>query len=148
MNNHLPIARTCHYRDIAVGMKETHDYVITPEVYKSFLAVFHDYSPPHVDEAFAKSRGFQGRVMHGSILNGFLSHFIGMHFPGRLSLLLAVDMRYSNPSYLGDAIRIDAVVNQKVDARNTVVLNATLSNTTRNDVAARARIHVMVKDES
>jgi 3-hydroxybutyryl-CoA dehydratase len=148
MNNHLSNLRTYRYHEITVGMKETHDYVITPEVYENFLAAFHDYSPLHTDEEFAKSRGFHGRVMHGSLLNGFISHFVGMHFPGRLSLLLAVDMRFSNPSHLGDAIRMDAVVSQKVDAHHTIVMDAILSNTTRNHLAARARINVMVKDES
>jgi acyl dehydratase len=148
MNNPLSNARTCHYHEITVGMKETRDYVITSEVYEKFLAAFHDYSPLHIDEEYAKSRGFHGRVMHGSLLNGFISHFVGMYFPGRLSLLLAVDLRFSNPSYLGDAIRIDTVVSQKVDAHNTIVLDATLSNTTRNHLAARGRINVMVKDES
>jgi len=139
--------RTHDYHEIVVGMKETHEYVITPEVYKHFLAAFGDRSPVHTDENYAKSRGFRGRVMHGSLLNGFVSHFVGMHFPGRSSLLLSVDMRFSNPSYLGDAIRIDAVVTQKMDAHNVIVMDATLFNATCNHLAARARINVMVKDE-
>jgi 3-hydroxybutyryl-CoA dehydratase len=148
MSNHWPASRVYRYHEIAVGTKETREYVITPEVYENFLTAFHDYSPVHVDEEYAKSRGFPGRVMHGSLLNGFVSHFVGMYFPGRLSLLLDVDMRYSNPSYLGDVVRMEAEVSQKVDARNVIILHATLSNTTRSRLAARARISVMVKGES
>jgi acyl dehydratase len=148
MNNHASELRIFRYHEIAVGMKETRDYVITVEVYEKFLAAFQDYSPIHVEDEYAKSRGFQGRVMHGSLLNGFISHFVGMYFPGKPSLLLAVDLRFSNPSYLGDLIRLDAVVSQKVDAHNTVVLDAMLSNITRSHLAARARIQVMVKEES
>ncbi len=106
-------ARTIRYDEITVGMKEVHDYVITPEVYQGFLAAFQDHSPVHVDKSFAKAQGFEGRVMHGSILNGFISHFVGMHFPGRFSLLLSVDLRFSNPSYLGDSIHMETVVSQK-----------------------------------
>jgi len=148
MSNPLLELRVYRYQEIAVGMKETRDYVITSEVIEHFLAAFHDHSPVHVDETYAKSRGFQGRVMHGSLLNGFISHFVGMHFPGKLSLLLAVDLRFSNPSYLGDVIRVEAVVGQKMDAHNIVILDATLTNLTRNHLAARGRINVMVKDES
>jgi len=143
-----PVVRTFRYGDIAVGMKEVHDYVITPEVYRGFLDTFHDQSPVHVDEAFAKAQGFPGRVMHGTILNGFVSHFIGVYFPGRFSLLLSVDLRFSNPSYLGDLIHIEMVVSQKLDARNIIVLDATLSNTTRNCLAARGRIQVMIKEQA
>src|ERR1035441_134596 len=138
--------RTFHYHEINVGMKAAHDYVITPQVYEHFLAGFQDYSPVHVDEAFAKSRGFAGKVMHGSILNGFISHFVGMEFPGRFSLLLSVDLRFSNPSYLDDAIQIEAVVSQKMDARSIVILDLTLTNTTRSQLAGRARAQVLVQE--
>ena len=147
MNEPFPQPRTCHYRDIAVGMKEAHDYPITPEVYAHFMAAFHDHSPIHVDEAYAQSRGFPGKVMHGSILNGFVSHFIGMHFPGKSSLLLAVDLRFANPSYLGDTICLEVEVTQKMDARSIVILDATLTNTTRGHLAARGRIQVMIAEE-
>lgn len=147
MNELSPNLRTFHYREISEGMKAAQDYVITPEIYGHFLAAFQDYSPVHVDEDFARACGFSGKVMHGSILNGFISHFVGMHFPGRLGLLLSVDLRFSNPSYLGDAIRLATVVSQKMDAHNIVVLDATLANSTRNYLAARGRIQVMVREE-
>ena len=140
--------RTYHYHEISVGMKASRDYVITPKVYEHFLAAFDDYSPVHVDEGFAKSRGFSGKVMHGSLLNGFISHFVGMYFPGRFSLLLSVDLRFSNPSYLGDTIHLEAVASQKMDARNILVLDVKLSNTTRGQLAARGRVQVMLKEDA
>jgi acyl dehydratase len=143
-----PTARTITYREISEGQRESFDYTITPEVYRHFLEAFQDHSPVHVDEAFAQARGFAGRVMHGSILNGFVSHFVGMWFPGRFSLLLAVDLRFSQPSYLGDTLRLETVVSQKMDARNIVILDATLTNLTRQQIAARGRIQVMVKEEA
>lgn len=137
--------RTYEYQDIPVGMKEAHNYVISTEVYEGFLATFHDHSPIHVDETYALESGFSGKVMHGTLLNGFLSHFVGMVFPGRLSLLLATDLRFVQPSYLGDVIRLEAVVSQKLDVRQVVVLDATFTNLTRDCLAARARVQVMLR---
>jgi len=146
MNNSHPAARTIQYADIPEGMREQHDYTITEEVYRGFLAAFGDYSPIHVDDAVAKQCGFHAPVMHGSILNGFLSHFVGMHFPGALSLLLSVDIRFSQPSYLGDRIRIEAVVSQKLDVRQVVVLDVVFNNLTQSQLAARARVQVMLRN--
>lgn len=137
--------RSYEYQDISVGMKETHDYVLSQEVYERFLAAFHDYSPIHVDEAYALECGFSAKVMHGTLLNGFLSHFIGMIFPGKLSLLLAVDLRFVQPSYLHDVIRLEAVVTQKLDVRHVIIVDATFKNLTRDCLAARGRIQVMLK---
>jgi len=146
MNNPSPDLHTTRYNDIKVGAKVAHNYVITHEVYDHFLAAFHDYSPVHVDEEFARSQGFLNKVMHGALLNGFISHFVGMKFPGRFGLLLSSDLRFSNPSYLGDTIHLEAVVSQKLDARHVVVLDLVLTNGTRNHLAARGRIQVMVKE--
>ena len=148
MNEPLNTIRVFHYADILEGQRETFQYRLTPTVYEHFLDAFHDYSPIHVDDDFAKSRGFSGRVMHGSLLNGFVSHFVGTWFPGRFSLLLSVDLRFAQPSYLGDIIRMDTVVSQKMDARKIIVLDATLANESQNHLAARGRIQVMIREEA
>ncbi len=147
MNKPIPEPRVFRYADLAVGRKEAGDYPITPEVYEHFLAAFGDYNPLHVDDAYARQCGFGGTVMHGSLLNGFVSHFVGMVFPGRASLLLTVDLRFSEPSHLGDVIRLEAEVSQKLDARKIVVLDVMLRNATRDRVAARGRVQVMMREE-
>ena len=144
--SHSPAARILSYPEISVGMREKHDYLISPEIYRGFLLAFADYSPIHVDEAYARECGFVGPVMHGALLNGFLSHFIGMHFPGGLSMLLSSDLRFCLPSYLGDQIQIEAVVGHKLDARNVVVLDMTFTNLTQCGIAARGRVQVMIRD--
>ena len=141
-------SRILAYESISTGMRESHAYTCAAAVYESFLKAFHDYSPIHVDEAYAQSRGFAGRVMHGTLLNGFLSHFVGMRFPGRNSLLLSADLRYAQPTYLDDVILLEAVVNQKLDANRVIVFDVSFTNQTRNCLAARGRVTVMVKEGS
>ena len=147
MSEQTPEPRNFNYQDIYLGMKERYHYMISPSVYEGFLAVFQDYSPIHVDQAYARDRGFEGKVMHGSMLNGFLSHFVGMYFPGRRSLLLTVDLRFAQPCYLGDKIWLEAEVTQKVDARQVLVLDVNFHNETRSWTAARARAQVVVREE-
>jgi 3-hydroxybutyryl-CoA dehydratase len=122
------------------------DYAITPIVYESFLRAFDDRSPIHVDSEYARLSGFADPVMHGAILNGFLSHFVGMIFPGANSLLLSVDLRYLQPSYLGDTLRLEAKVMQRLDAQQVVVLNCTFFNKTRGVNAAAGRLQVKVRE--
>jgi 3-hydroxybutyryl-CoA dehydratase len=139
--------RSCSYRDIAAGMKEEREYVISPCVYSHFIEAFDDRSPLHVDEAYARACGFPGKVMHGAILNGFLSHFIGMHFPGRPGMLLSADLRFAQPCHAGDMVRLEATVAQKLDVRNVIILDLIFQNVTRDCIAARGRAQVMVRDE-
>jgi 3-hydroxybutyryl-CoA dehydratase len=142
-----PPSNDHRYEDIAVGAKVGHDYVIDAVVYQRFLEAFHDFSPVHVDENHARAAGFAGCVMHGAQLNGFLSHFVGMIFPGRRSLLLAVDLRYLKPSFLGNKLHLAAEVTQKLDAKRVIVLDVSFQNQTCNTVVARGRVQVMLREQ-
>lgn len=143
----MPSLYNYSFAEIEEGLVVEREYQLDASVYDAFLNAFADHSPLHVDDAYARASGFQGRVMHGAILNGFLSHFIGMHFPGRRALWLSVDLRYLKPSYLNDRLRLLARVIQKVESQRILVINITFHNQTQNLTAARGRIQVAVRDE-
>ena len=86
--------------------------------------------------------------MHGGILNGFLSHFVGMVFPGAESLLLSVDLRFSNPSYFNDELLVEARVIHKLDTANVVQIDVTITNLTKSTPTARGRMQVKVGGQS
>jgi 3-hydroxybutyryl-CoA dehydratase len=132
------------FDDLHEGDTFEQAYVLDREVYEHFLAAFHDHSPVHVDEDYARTRGFSGRVMHGTILNGFVSKFVGMHVPGRRALLLSVDLQYTAPCYLGDRLTLRAHLAQKVDTLQAIVLHLQFHNDTQNVLAARGRAQVQV----
>ncbi len=132
------------FEAIAEGFQTSHEYALTDSVYQCLVGPFGDVSPLHVDDAYARERGFAGRVMHGALLNGFLSHFIGVHFPGKRALLQSVNIQYKAPSYMGDALRIDATVTQKVESVRALVLEVLFTNTTQGRLVAKAKVQVGV----
>lgn len=131
-----------HYGDVAVGLKVCREYKIDQQVYSGFLALFQDHNSLHIDTATASSMGFKGPLMHGAIQNGFLSHFIGMIFPGDKVLLQMVDLQFKKPCYLEDLLRIDLEVEQKVDAFKVLVLRVKIENITQSYVCTMGRIQV------
>jgi acyl dehydratase len=138
-------ANCLSFADLAEGMQVERSYTVTPLVYENFLRAFDDRSPIHVDADYAVLAGFDGPVMHGTILNGFVSHFVGMVFPGANSLLLSVNLRYASPTYLGDTLELRAKCAQKVDSQRVVVLHVTLFNQTRGRPAATGRVQVQMR---
>ena len=134
------------WEQIHQGQKERAAYVLTPSIAESFLSTFADRNPLHVDDVVAKKSGFRERVAHGAILNGFLSHFIGMVFPGRDALLLSTNMQYVSPCYVNDRLMIEASVQQRVESQRVLVLQITVQNESQSQVAARALVQVKVRD--
>ncbi len=110
------------FSELREGEEHSRVYRITAAMHKAFLDVFGDRNPIHLDSQVASDRGFRGPVMHGGILNGLLSHFVGMVFPGDRSLLLSSELRFHHPAYLEDEILLHAKVEQLQETHQTVVL--------------------------
>ncbi len=134
------------FETIQEGREEHRDYCISPEILAGFLATFGDRSPLHVDAEYARAAGFPGPVTHGTLLNGFLSHFVGMVFPGRRAMLLSVDLRYLSPGFLGDEIRLDARVAQKQETSRALVLHVRFTRLRDEMLLAAGKALVMVHD--
>ena len=127
---------------IREGESREHRYAITPAVYEQFLTAFGDTNRLHTDDSFAQSSGFPARVMHGTILNGFISHFIGVHFPGDASVLHSVHIQFKSPCHLGDEILIQATVTHFSGAVGVITLDMNLTDVTRARLAAKAKVQV------
>lgn len=135
------------FEDLQEGIQARHQYRISPEIYESFLAMFADYSPIHVDDNLARRSGFTGKIMHGAILNGFLSHLVGMVIPGSRALLLSVEMRYLQPCYLDDALEFTATVSQRLESQSALVLIVDIQRLGDLTMVAKAKVHVKVRNE-
>ncbi len=132
------------FKDIRLGQQKSRRYVVTPSVYENFIKCFEDVSPIHIDDVFAKNKGFKSKVMHGAILNGFTSHFIGTCFPGKHAVLHSVNMQYRAPVYLGDTLLLNSKVEHKSDATKTVLLNISWVHVASKRLIATTKVQVGV----
>lgn len=85
-------------------------YQVNSNIYFAFQCLSSDYNPLHTDELFAQSKGFPSRVMYGNILNGFVSHFVGMALPCRDVIIQTQDIQFRKPFYLDDVIILNASI--------------------------------------
>ena len=136
------IIQSTHFEDIKEGVKYIKEYQITPEVYNGFIDTFGDKNRLHADDNYAVSNGFDAKVMQGAILNGFLSHFIGMEFPCKNTIIQSVNIEFKQPNYLGDQLKLEAIVDQKSEAVKTVILKVTITNLSQQYVTAKAKVQI------
>lgn len=92
------------------GDKFFQQFIVSEDAYNGFIKIFKDQNPLHTDEQFAIEKGFQGRVMHGNILNGFLSFFIGECLPTKDVIIHSQEIQFKNAVYLNDALQFNAMV--------------------------------------
>ncbi|NIF05496.1 hypothetical protein F3J23_08585 [Chryseobacterium sp. Tr-659] len=113
-----------------------HQFKVNEDVYKGFINVFADRNALHTDEEFAINKGFRSKVMHGNILNGFLSYFIGELLPTEDVMILSQTINFKNPVYLNDILNFEAVVSEQSEAVQVSVFKFKFINAELQIVAA------------
>jgi 3-hydroxybutyryl-CoA dehydratase len=105
---------------LKIGDKFQHSFVVSTKIYEGFIGIFDDKNPLHTDADFAKLKGFKGKVMHGNILGGFLSYFIGELLPIKNVAIHKQNITFSNPVYLGDKLFFEAEIKDIFESVNVV----------------------------
>ena len=103
-------------------LEDTFDkpFIVSSEIYSGFIKLFKDENPLHTDEQFAKTKGFKGRVMHGNILHGFISYFIGECLPVKNVIIHSQEIEFRNAVYLNDELQFKAVITGIYESVNAV----------------------------
>lgn len=122
--------------NFAEGEAFHHMVTVGEGVYQGFIDVFQDRNPLHVDDDFARRHGFRERVMHGNILNGFLSHFVGECLPHKEVIIHRQDIRYSAPVYRDDVLDFRAQVTHVSASTGTVEFKFWFTNAGARKVAS------------
>ena len=96
--------------DLVPGLKVSIDFSVDATQMQRFAELSGDFNPLHTDDAFARAKGFDGRVVYGALLVAKLSQLIGMRLPGRDSVWASLAMDFRRPLYVGEAAQVDGEV--------------------------------------
>ena len=90
--------------DLTVGMAEEASNVVTEVMIEQFAAVSGDDNPLHLDEAYAASTQFKGRIAHGMLGASFISAVIGTGLPGPGAVYMSQNLKFRAPVRIGDVV--------------------------------------------
>ena len=74
--------------------------------------------------------------MHGNILNGFISYFIGECLPIKDVIIHSQEIRFKNAVYLNDELQLEAVINGIYEPANAVEFRYYFKNSESKIVAS------------
>lgn len=114
-------------------------------MYDGFLQIFKDKNPLHVNDKYAQSYGYNEKIMHGAILNGFISHFIGMIMPGQNATLLSSDIRHHSPCYINDELLFSFTLNRKVERSRLLLLTFKICRINEKRTIAMGKVQVLFR---
>jgi 3-hydroxybutyryl-CoA dehydratase len=104
------------------GMSATYERTVTVADIEAFAAVSGDHNPVHVDDAYAKTTMFKGRIAHGMLGASFISTAIASKLPGPGSVYLAQSLSFKVPVRPGDKVETVITVVDVIADKKRVVL--------------------------
>ena len=124
-----------------VGDSFNENFLVSDEIYTGFILLFKDKNPLHTDEEFAVNKGFEGRVMHGNILNGFLSNFIGECMPTKDVIIHSQEIQFKNAVYLNDLLQFKAEIIGFYESVNVIEFKFDFRNRDKK-IVAKGKIQI------
>ena len=98
-------------------------FKISKEKYERFIEISGDKNPMHVDSDYAISYGFREKIVHGNILNVFLSFVIGELLSKKNIIIIDQSIKYKKPLYVGMKIEIHLFLVDTIEALNVSIYN-------------------------
>lgn len=77
---------------------------------EAFADVSGDHNPVHLDEAYAATTPFKGRIAHGMLSGAWISALIAGELPGPGAIYLSQTMSFRRPVRIGDEVVVRAEV--------------------------------------
>lgn len=118
------------------------DFKVSETVYGGFTALFGDKNPLHTEEQFAIEKGFRSKVMHGNILGGFLSYFVGECLPTKNVIIHSQEIKYTKPIYLNDELLLKVIVNEVYNSVNAIEFKYNFVNKDSMLIVAKGKIQI------
>ena len=91
--------------DLKPGMEASYERTVTEADIIAFAGVSGDINPMHLDEAYAATTDFKGRIAHGMLTASFISTVIGTRLPGPGAIYLSQSLRFMAPVRIGDVVK-------------------------------------------
>jgi len=131
------------YEDLAVGQMAEFEQTVTEMMVETFKNITGDTNPLHCEDSFARSKGFEQRVVYGMLSAALYSRLAGVHLPGENCLLQSVHADFLRPVYIGDHLIVRGEIVEKHDSVKQIMVKASIFNQ-NGDKVSKAKIEAGV----
>lgn len=110
--------------DLQPGMTASFAKTVTEADILMFAGVSCDINAVHLNEEYAKTTPFGGRIAHGMLTAGFISAVLANKLPGPGTIYLGQTLKFKAPVRIGDTVTATVTVREVIVAKKRVILDA------------------------
>lgn len=112
-----------YLQDLEVGMSDSFAKTVTEADVVLFAGITGDSNPIHINEEFAATTQFKGRIVHGEFTGGLISAVLGTRLPGPGAIFVTHNLRFKAPVRIGDTVTATVTVREINHERRRVILD-------------------------
>lgn len=107
--------------DLQLGMSASISKTVTETDVILFSGISTDVNPVHLDEEFAKTTQFGGRIAQGMLSAGFISAVLANKLPGPGTVYLGQTLKFKAPVRIGDTVTATVTVRELPGKRRCIL---------------------------
>ena len=116
------------YGEIEIGATATFSKTLTEEDIVLFAKTSGDVNPVHLNDEYAQTTPFKGRIAHGMWSAGLISAGLATVMPGPGTVYLGQNLSFRRPVMLGDELTVNLKVLDKDDKKRFVTVETIVVN--------------------
>ncbi|WP_240516026.1 MaoC family dehydratase [Candidatus Izimaplasma bacterium ZiA1] len=114
--------------DLKVGDSFETKTLIEEKNVETFGHITKDLNPAHFDSEYASTTMLKKRIAHGMYVGSLYSRIFGMEFPGKGSIYLGQNLKFTAPVYFNDEITTKVTVKELFIEKNRVIFECVQTN--------------------
>jgi 3-hydroxybutyryl-CoA dehydratase len=111
---------TVFFEDMQIGQSAQAAKTVTEADIVLFAGISGDHNPVHLNQEYAATTRFGGRIAHGALSASFISAALGMYLPGTGTIYLSQTLKFRAPVRIGDTVTATVTV-KAMDERKKFV---------------------------
>ena len=115
------VPRAYSIEELSVGMTASYRHTLTDQDVHVFADLTGDHNPLHLDDAFAQTTRFKGRIVHGMLTASYFSTALAI-LPGPGTIYLSQSLFFRAPVRIGDTVEARITVAELVPEKGRVRL--------------------------
>jgi len=131
---------------LEVGQSASFTKQITNKDVLLFAEVSGDDNPVHLNEAYAQTTMFKGRIVHGALVASLFSKILGTQLPGYGTIYLGQESRFMKPVRLDETITATVTIIEIIPEKNRVLLE-TIARNSAGEVVVTGKATVLAPKE-
>jgi len=116
-----------YFEDLAVGQTASFAKTVTEADVVTFAGVSGDFNPVHINEEFAQTTLFKGRIAHGILSAAFISTVFGTKLPGPGCIYVSQSLKFKAPVRIGDTVTATVELTALVPEKKFATFRTTAS---------------------